>query len=81
MGSSRWFLDQNIFTFFKILFAPRVTTHNLTFLNTQNRPPLLGKGHPPPQGILPLGLTQGIHFIALTSGSSWASPTSRDTSP
>ena len=32
-----------IFYFFKIHFAPRGTTHNLTFLYTQNRPTLLTK--------------------------------------
>ena len=42
MGSSRWFLDQNqFFLFFKIHYAPRGTTHNLTFLTTQNRPTLM----------------------------------------
>ena len=42
MVSSRWFLDQHIFNFiFKIHFAPRGTTSNMTFLNTQNRPTLL----------------------------------------
>ena len=30
-----------IFLFFEIHFAPRGTTHNLTFLNTQNRPTLI----------------------------------------
>ena len=41
MGCFHWFLDQNIlFLFFKIPFAPRGTTSNMTFLNTQNRPTL-----------------------------------------
>ena len=37
-----WF--KIIFLIFKIHFAPRGTTHNLTFLNTQNRPTLLHMG-------------------------------------
>ena len=42
MGSSRWFLNQNNFFYiFFIHYAPRGTTHNLNFLNTQNRPTLL----------------------------------------
>ena len=41
MGSSHWYLDQKYFLNYFIHFAPRGTTHNLTFLNTQNQPTLL----------------------------------------
>ena len=41
MGGSRWFLDQNHIFIFFYSFAPMGTTHNFTFLNTQNQPTLL----------------------------------------
>ena len=53
MGTSHWFLDQNnFFLFFLLYFTPRGTTNNLPLLNTQNRPTLVYRGcttvHPTP---------------------------------
>ena len=45
MGTSHWFLDQNnFFLFFLLYFTPRGTTNNLPLLNTQNRPTLVYRG-------------------------------------
>ena len=46
MGTSHWFLDQNnFFVFFLLYFTPRGTTNNLPLLNTQNRPTLVYGTH------------------------------------